>query len=100
MIIYLILINTNIFYRKTRDTIPVISLKIVLVITCSGKLENKYGYLYHELADHNACLSKFALQTLLNNMCRVIEVIGESVSYGRHLIPSSIEDCFKEVNFF
>lgn len=74
-----------------------ISLKIVLVLTCCGKLEHKYGYLFHELADHNACLSKIALHTLLVNVCKVIEVIGESVSFGSHLIQSTVDDCFEQV---
>lgn len=63
----------------------------------SAKLEEKYGYLFHQLADHNACLSEAALFQLLTNICRIMEMLGESVAYGNHLIRSTVANCFKEV---
>lgn len=64
-----------------------------------GKLQDKYEYFYQLLADHNACLSKAALHTLLMNICKVTEMLGESVAYGSHLVQSSIDSCFIEVFF-
>ena len=66
----------------------------------NSKLEEKYGYLFHQLADHNACLSKVSLNTLLTNICKITEALGEGVTYGNYLIPASVDKCFQEVDFF
>jgi hypothetical protein len=67
------------------------------LISC-GRLEEKYGYLFHQLADHNACLSRAALNILLTNICKITEMLGENVAYGNHLIRTSIDSCFSVVN--
>ncbi|XP_033231276.1 dystrophin-1-like isoform X2 [Belonocnema kinseyi] len=84
------------FNKSYEDNILVFSVKVALTLVSSAKLEEKYGYLFHQLADHNACLSEAALLTLLSNICKVTEMLGESVAYGNHLIRSSVENCFRE----
>ncbi|XP_051156069.1 dystrophin-like isoform X2 [Leptopilina boulardi] len=86
----------KIFHRNYEDNILVFSVKVVLTLMSSAKLEEKYGYLFHQLADHNACLSEAALFQLLTNICRIMEMLGESVAYGNHLIRSTVANCFKE----
>lgn len=86
----------KIFHRNYEDNILVFSVKVALTLMSSAKLEEKYGYLFHQLADHNACLSEAALFTMLTNICKVTEMLGESVAYGNHLIRSTVANCFKE----
>lgn len=86
----------KIFHRNYEDNILVFSVKVALTLMSSAKLEEKYGYLFHQLADHNACLSEAALFTLLTNICKITEMLGESVAYGNHLIRSTVANCFKE----
>lgn len=73
------------------------SVKVALVLLSSGKLQEKYGYLYQQLADHNACLSRAGLHTLLTNICKITEMLGESVAYGYEQIQSHIDACFIKV---
>ncbi|XP_058807564.1 dystrophin-like [Phymastichus coffea] len=82
------------FNKKIDDNISVLSVKVALTLICCGRLEEKYGYLFHQLADHNACLTKAALSTLLTNICKITEMLGENVAYGKHLIQTSIGNCF------
>ncbi|XP_031779196.1 dystrophin [Nasonia vitripennis] len=82
------------FNKKEDDNIPVLSVKVALTLISCGRLEEKYGYLFHQLADHNACLSRVALNTLLTNICKITEMLGENVAYGNHLIRTSIDNCF------
>lgn len=62
-----------------------------------GRLQEKYGYLYQQLADHNACLSRAGLHTLLINICKITEMLGENMTYGYHHIQSHIDSCFEKV---
>lgn len=87
-------------FRKEDDNLSVFSVKVALTLISCGRLEEKYGYLFHQLADHNACLSRAALNTLLTNICKVTEMLGEGVAYGNHLIRSSIDNCFSVVRLF
>ncbi|KAJ8669714.1 hypothetical protein QAD02_000973 [Eretmocerus hayati] len=86
----------NIFNTGDDGDVPVFSVKVALILISCGRLEEKYGYLFHQLADHNACLSKVALNTLLTNVCKITNMLGENVAYGSHLIRASIENCFSE----
>ncbi|XP_014213323.2 dystrotelin-like [Copidosoma floridanum] len=84
------------FHKKENENISVFSVKVALTLVSCGRLEEKYGYLFHQLADHNACLSRIALNILLTNICKITEMLGESVAYGNHLIRASIDNCFCE----
>ncbi|XP_057337676.1 dystrophin-like isoform X2 [Microplitis mediator] len=74
----------------------VFSVKVLLTLISCGSLHEKYEYFYQLLADHNACLSKAALNTLLTSICKVTELLGESVEYGSHLVQSNVDSCFVE----
>ncbi|XP_012525079.1 dystrophin [Monomorium pharaonis] len=84
----------NTFDKQNTRNILVFSVKVALVLLSSGKLQEKYGYLYQQLADHNACLSRAGLHTLLTNICKITEMLGESVAYGYEQIQSHIDACF------
>ncbi|XP_012271632.1 dystrobrevin-1 [Orussus abietinus] len=86
----------NVFDEKREGNVPVFSVKVALIVISSSRLQEKYGYLYQQLADHNACLSRAALKTLLTNICKITEMLGENAAYGNHMIQSSIDSCFGE----
>ncbi|XP_043273731.1 dystrophin-like [Venturia canescens] len=86
----------NTFDSERKGKVLVFSVKVALTLMSCGKLQDKYEYFYQLLADHNACLSKAALHTLLMNICKVTEMLGESVAYGSHIVQSSIDSCFIE----
>ncbi|XP_066597076.1 dystrophin-1-like isoform X2 [Prorops nasuta] len=79
---------------NSNDNILVFSVKLALILICSAKLQEKYGYLYKQLADHNACLSKASLFTFLSNICKIMEMLGETTAYGHHHIQPHIDSCF------
>ncbi|XP_043508992.1 dystrophin-1-like isoform X3 [Frieseomelitta varia] len=82
--------------KQCAKTVSVFSVKVALVLISSGRLQEKYGYLYQQLADHNACLSKASLHSLLTNICKITEMLGESAAYGSQNIQSHIDKCFSK----
>ncbi|XP_076246653.1 uncharacterized protein LOC143186770 isoform X2 [Calliopsis andreniformis] len=84
------------FDKQCIQTVSVFSVKVALILLSCGRLQEKYGYLYQQLADHNACLSKAGLHTLLTNICKITEMLGESAAYGSHNIQSHIDSCFSK----
>ncbi|XP_020297919.1 dystrotelin-like isoform X2 [Pseudomyrmex gracilis] len=86
----------NTFDKQNTRNILVFSVKVALILLSNGRLQEKYGYLYQQLADHNACISRAGLHTLLTNICKITEMLGESTAYGYEQIQSHIEACFKK----
>ncbi|XP_031847907.1 uncharacterized protein LOC116433688 [Nomia melanderi] len=84
------------FDKQYTRSVSVFSVKVALVLMSSGRLQEKYGYFYQQLADHNACLSKASLHTLLTNICKITEMLGESAAYGYQSIQSHIDNCFSK----
>ncbi|KAK6643674.1 hypothetical protein RUM43_005184 [Polyplax serrata] len=88
----------SIYDQKEKNVISVLSCKIFFVIICQDKPRDKYHYLFQQIADHNNCVSRKRLHTLLKNIVSVIEFIGEGHSFGTGLIAGTIESCFEANN--
>ncbi|XP_076381043.1 dystrotelin [Megalopta genalis] len=86
----------NTFDKQYTRSVSVFSVKVALILMSSGRLQEKYGYFYQQLADHNACLSKASLHTLLTNFCKITEMLGECAVYGYQNIQSHIDNCFSK----
>ena len=86
----------TIFDKQCSRSVSVFSVKVAVILMSSGRLQEKYGYLYQQLADHNACLSKAGLHTLLTSICKITEMLGESTAYGYQSIQSHIDSCFSK----
>ncbi|KAK2587756.1 hypothetical protein KPH14_003864 [Odynerus spinipes] len=84
------------FDKQNTRSVAVFSVKIALILMSCGRLEEKYGYLYQQLADHNACLSRAGLHTLLTNICKITEMLGENMAYGYQHIQFHIDSCFEK----
>ncbi|XP_017876713.1 dystrotelin-like [Ceratina calcarata] len=84
------------FDKQCSRSVSVFCIKVALIIISSGKLQEKYGYLYQQLADHNACLSKASLHMLLTNICKLTDMLGENAVYGPQHIQSHVDKCFSK----
>lgn len=62
---------------------------------CAAKPREKYQYLFHQLADHNSCLSKKKLEILLKKILYVTEYVNEELYFRTDLIPGTVESCFQ-----
>ncbi|KAG7199150.1 hypothetical protein KM043_018039 [Ampulex compressa] len=86
----------NTFDKQCTGNVLVFSMKVALILISSSRLQEKYGYFYQQLADHNACLSRAGLHTLLTNICKITEMLGENTVYGYQHIQSHIDSCFAQ----
>ncbi|KAK7865094.1 hypothetical protein R5R35_014629 [Gryllus longicercus] len=82
-------------YDRQGRGIRIMSAKVALVVLCHARLQEKYQYLFHQLADHNSCLTKRRMEKLLTEFAEIAEHLSESVSFGRQLISSTLTSCFQ-----
>ncbi|XP_075215186.1 dystrophin-like [Lycorma delicatula] len=85
----------SVFDKKHAGSIQVIAVKVALVSLCCSRLQEKYQYLFNQLADHNSCLSKRKLKLLLENFVCVTDFLCESLAFSSSLIPDTLESCFE-----
>lgn len=84
-------------HRQERRRVQVLSAKIALVCLCAAKLQDKYQYLFTQLADHNNCLSRRKLHALLDSMVAITDYLSESLAFSPDLIPATVDSCFQQV---
>lgn len=85
-------------HRQERRRVQVLSAKIALVCLCAAKLQDKYQYLFTQLADHNNCLSRRKLHALLDSMVAITDYLSESLAFSPDLIPATVDSCFQQVS--
>lgn len=71
--------------------------KLVLALLSEGELSELYNILFHLCADHNNCVTRLRLQSLLAKFVEMSMFMHEDVNFGQHLINSTIEHCFSNV---
>ncbi|PSN49322.1 Dystrophin [Blattella germanica] len=81
-------------------SLVVLSVKAALVILSSAKLQEKYEYLFRQLADHNSCVSANGLEKLLNAFAHVFVYLNESTAFGFEQIASTLDSCFQQASGF
>nr|CAD7443731.1 unnamed protein product [Timema bartmani] len=86
----------NIYDRKRKGTLQVLSTKLVLVVLCSARLREKYQYMFGQLADHNRCISRKKLENLLRNFTQIAEYLSEACAFGSDLVPEAVDICFQQ----
>lgn len=42
--------------------VQVLGCKVLLVVLCGGRLQEKYRYLFNQVADHNNCCTRYCLK--------------------------------------
>ncbi|KAK3873602.1 hypothetical protein Pcinc_021386 [Petrolisthes cinctipes] len=88
----------NIYDLGRNGMVQVLGCKVLLVVMCGGRLQEKYRYLFSQVADHNNCCTRRKLGALLRNLARIPELLSEQPSFGLSLVAAAVESCFKEVS--
>ncbi|XP_067004403.2 dystrophin [Anabrus simplex] len=86
----------NIHNAKSAGMLQVISAKVTLVVLSSAKLQEKYQYYFHQLADHNNCISRKKIKLLLSNLVKITEFLNEAPSFGEALVSATVESCIEK----
>lgn len=76
------------------------STKLVLYLLSNCSLCELYKSIFSLSADHNNCISRLRLQTLLLKMVEITAFLHEENSYGIPLVSRTIEECFLKVRYY
>ncbi|XP_046999880.1 dystrophin-related protein 2-like isoform X1 [Schistocerca americana] len=76
-------------------SVQVLLLKVIFVILCSSQIQDKYQYLFHQLSDHNNCVSRKKIDLLLKATVKLTDFLSEPSYSAPKLIENSVESCFK-----
>ncbi|KAG0726845.1 Dystrophin, isoform E [Chionoecetes opilio] len=87
----------NIYDLGRSGMVQVLGCKVLLVVLCGGRLQEKYRYLFNQVADHNNCCTRRRLAAILRDLARIPELLSEQPSFGLSLVSAAVESCFKEV---
>lgn len=74
------------------------STKLALVLLSDYELPELYNFIFTLCADHNNCVTRLRLQSLLSKLVEISIFMHEDVSFGQHLVNSTIENCFSNVS--
>lgn len=87
----------NIYDLGRSGMVQVLGCKVLLVVLCGGRLQEKYRYLFNQVADHNNCCTRRRLAFILRDLARIPELLSEQPSFGLSLVSAAVESCFKDV---
>ncbi|XP_076031233.1 uncharacterized protein LOC143019482 [Oratosquilla oratoria] len=88
----------NIFDQDRHGDLVVLGCKVVLIVLCNGRLQEKYRYLFSQVADHNNCCTRRTLATLLRDLARIPELLSEQPSFGVSHVAAAVDSCFYKVD--
>ncbi|KAK9727922.1 WW domain [Popillia japonica] len=86
----------NIYDKNRTGCVQVLHVKLVLSLLCKTNLNSLYHYLFSLCADHNNCVTRLKIQMILSTVVEIICYMHEDLSFGPHLVNSSIEECFSK----
>jgi hypothetical protein len=84
----------NIYDKERQVKLQVSSTKLALVLLSDYELPELYNFIFTLCADHNNCVTRLRLQSLLSKLVEISIFMHEDVSFGQHLVNSTIENCF------
>ncbi|KAJ3649917.1 hypothetical protein Zmor_021633 [Zophobas morio] len=84
----------NIYDKERQVKLQVSSTKLALALLLDCELSELHNLIFSLCADHNSCVTRLRLQSLLAKLVDVFVFMHEDVSFGQHLINSTIENCF------
>ncbi|KAF7279931.1 hypothetical protein GWI33_006601 [Rhynchophorus ferrugineus] len=85
----------NIFDCFREGKVQVFSTKLLVGMLCSCTLLDFYKFLFNICADHNNCVTRMRLKTLLLKIFDIIKYLHEDVSFGTQAVNIAIESCFQ-----
>ncbi|XP_069996009.1 dystrophin [Penaeus vannamei] len=87
----------NVLDKSRSGMLQVLGCKVLMVVMCAGRLQEKYRYLFTQVADHNNCCTRRRLAAILRDLARIPELLSEQPSFGMSLVSAAVESCFSEV---
>ncbi|RZC39097.1 dystrophin, isoform E-like [Asbolus verrucosus] len=87
----------NIYDKERQVKIQVSSTKLALALLSDCDLHELHNVIFTLCADHNNCVTRLRLQSLLTKLVAIAIFMHEDVSFGQHLVNSTIENCFSNV---
>lgn len=85
----------NAYDDKRKTGLTVLQAKVALIVLSNGRLQDKHQYLFHQVADHNNCISRRKLEALLHALAMIAEYLSEGQSFGPTLVPATVDSCFQ-----
>ncbi|XP_072437733.1 utrophin-like isoform X5 [Chiloscyllium punctatum] len=85
----------NVFDTGRSGRIRVLSLKIGLMCLSKGHLEEKYKYLFKQVAESTDLCDQRSLSLLLHDAVQIPRQLGEVASFGGSNIEPSVRSCFQ-----
>ncbi|KAJ1524400.1 hypothetical protein ONE63_010900 [Megalurothrips usitatus] len=85
----------NAFDDKRKNGLTVLQVKVALILLSHGRLQDKHQYLFHQVADHNNCISRRKLDALLRSLALITEYLSEGQSFGPALVAATVDSCFQ-----
>nr|XP_014437163.1 utrophin isoform X2 [Pelodiscus sinensis]XP_025035407.1 utrophin isoform X2 [Pelodiscus sinensis] len=86
----------NVYDTGRTGKIRVQSLKIGLMSLSKGLLEEKYRYLFKEVAGHTEMCDQRQLGLLLHDAIQIPRQLGEVAAFGGSNIEPSVRSCFQQ----
>lgn len=73
-------------------TIGMAFLKVFFTVLCEARLKDKLAYLFKDFSE-NGLMTKKAIKALLVALTKISDFLGESASFGSHLVDSAVAQC-------
>ncbi|XP_072558788.1 utrophin isoform X5 [Paramormyrops kingsleyae] len=87
----------NVYDTGRSGKIRALSMKIGLLSLCKGHLEEKYKYLFSQVASSAGTCDQRQLGLLLHDAIQVPRQLGEVAAFGGSNIEPSVRSCFQHV---
>ncbi|XP_048842554.1 utrophin isoform X5 [Brienomyrus brachyistius] len=87
----------NVYDTGRSGRIRALSMKIGLLSLCKGHLEEKYKYLFSQVASSAGTCDQRQLGLLLHDAIQVPRQLGEVAAFGGSNIEPSVRSCFQHV---
>uniref|UniRef100_A0A7N9AK67 Utrophin n=1 Tax=Mastacembelus armatus TaxID=205130 RepID=A0A7N9AK67_9TELE len=87
----------NVYDTGRSGKIRVLSMKIGLLSLCKGHLEEKYKYLFSQVASAGDTCDQRQLGLLLHEAIQIPRQLGEVAAFGGSNIEPSVRSCFQHV---
>ncbi|XP_054877410.1 utrophin isoform X12 [Poeciliopsis prolifica] len=88
----------NVYDTGRSGKIRVLSMKIGLLSLSKGHLEEKYKYLFSQVASAGETCDQRQLGLLLHEAIQIPRQLGEVAAFGGSNIEPSVRSCFQHVN--
>ncbi|XP_041832153.1 utrophin isoform X2 [Melanotaenia boesemani] len=88
----------NVYDTGRSGKIRILSMKIGLLSLSKGHLEEKYKYLFSQVASAGGTCDQRQLGLLLHEAIQIPRQLGEVAAFGGSNIEPSVRSCFQHVN--